>query len=81
LKIHLAVNIKTKEILSLEVTDEKVHDDSKVMSKLIDDVSDKGIRIKKAFADGAYDTNANFIYLPKKNQSNNNRVRSNAINL
>ncbi len=26
LKIHVAVNIKTKEILALEVTDEKVHD-------------------------------------------------------
>lgn len=26
LKIHIAVNIKTKEILALEVTDEKVHD-------------------------------------------------------
>ncbi len=25
LKIHVAVNIKTKEILALEVTDEKVH--------------------------------------------------------
>jgi hypothetical protein len=26
LKIHIALNIKTKEILALEVTDEKVHD-------------------------------------------------------
>ena len=26
LKIHIAVNIKTKEILALEVTDEKIHD-------------------------------------------------------
>ena len=26
IKIHIAVNIKTKEILALEVTDEKVHD-------------------------------------------------------
>ena len=26
LKIHVAVNIKTKEILALEVTNEKVHD-------------------------------------------------------
>ena len=34
LKIHVAVNVKTKEILSLEVTDEKVHDDGKLMVKL-----------------------------------------------
>ena len=35
LKIHVAVNVKTKEILSLEVTDEKVHD-GKVMVKLVE---------------------------------------------
>ncbi len=35
LKIHIVVNIKTKEILALEVTDEKVHD-GKVMLKLIE---------------------------------------------
>ena len=34
LKIHVAVNIKTKEILALEVTDEKVHD-GKMMKKLV----------------------------------------------
>jgi hypothetical protein len=34
LKIHIAVDIKTKEILALEVTDEKVHD-SKMMKKLV----------------------------------------------
>jgi hypothetical protein len=35
LKIHIAVNIKTKEILALEVTDEKVQY-AKVMPKLIE---------------------------------------------
>ncbi len=38
IKIHIAVNIKTwKEILASEVTDEKivVHDDSKMMRKLL----------------------------------------------
>ena len=29
LKIHIAVNVKIKEILDLEVTDEKVHDGRK----------------------------------------------------
>ncbi len=33
LKIHVAVDIKTKQILALEVTDEKVHD-SKVIKNL-----------------------------------------------
>ena len=40
LKIHVTVNIKTKEILALEVTDEKVHD-GKVMPKLIEQVLEK----------------------------------------
>ena len=38
LKIHVAVNIKTREILALEVTDEKVHD-GKVMCRLVDRMS------------------------------------------
>jgi flagellar biosynthesis/type III secretory pathway protein FliH len=38
LKIHIAVNIKTKEILALEeVIDEKIHD-SKMLKKLVDEV-------------------------------------------
>ena len=37
LKIHVAVNIKTKEILALEVTDEKVHD-GKILKKLVNNV-------------------------------------------
>lgn len=37
LKIHIAVNIQTKQILALEVTYEKIHD-SKLMKKLVDRV-------------------------------------------
>jgi len=39
LKIHVAVNTKTLEILALEVTDEKVHD-GKVMRRLVKHVLD-----------------------------------------
>ncbi len=64
LKIHIAVNIKTKKILSMKVTDEHVHD-SKVLPELIDNVieSDKQITIGNLFADGAYDGNVIFRYL------------------
>jgi Transposase DDE domain len=34
LKIHVAINIKTKEILALDVTDGKVHD-AMIMKKLV----------------------------------------------
>src|SRR3954464_10855996 len=37
LKIHIVVNIKTKEILALDVTDEKVHD-GKMLKKLVNRV-------------------------------------------
>jgi len=42
LKIHIAVNIKTnKEILALEeITDEKVHDGSRMLKKLVNHVLD-----------------------------------------
>jgi hypothetical protein len=64
LKIHVAVNVKTKKILSIKVTDEHVHD-SKALPELIDNVieSYKQITIGNLFADGAYDGNNIFRYL------------------
>ncbi len=50
-RIYVAVDIKTKKIISLEVTSEEVHD-GKVLKKLTD-------------ADGMYDSNNNFLYLLK----------------
>jgi hypothetical protein len=41
LEIHIAINIKTKEILAfLEITDEKLYD-GQIMSKLIEYISKK----------------------------------------
>ena len=67
LKIHVAVNIKTKKILSMKVTDEHVHD-SKALPELVDEAikSDNMLlaaTIGKLFADGAYDNNDIFRYL------------------
>ena len=60
LKIHVAVNIKSKKILSLNITDEHVHD-GKVLPKLVDDIAkSKNITVGKIIADGAYDSNAVF---------------------
>jgi len=38
LKIHVAVNIKSKKILSLNVTDDEHIHDGKVLPKLVDDI-------------------------------------------
>ena len=64
LKIHIAVNVKTKKILSMKVTDEHVHD-SKALPELVNGVikSDKKIAIGKLFGDGAYDSNDIFRHL------------------
>jgi len=62
LKIHIAVNLKTKEILSMKVTDEHVHD-SKELHGLIENIIksyNSRIPIGKLFADGAYDSNEIF---------------------
>src|SRR5215207_8226787 len=44
LKIHVAVDIKRKRILSLNVTSEQVHD-GKVLSELVDDITIKQNKI------------------------------------
>ena len=51
LKIHVAVNIKTKEILALEVTNETVHD-GKILPKMVNHVLDNS------------DTRLNQYFLP-----------------
>ncbi len=68
------MNIKTKEILALEVTDEKVHD-SKMLKKLvkhglnnnttttITTTRRKNKILHSFIGDGAYDSNANFKFL------------------
>src|SRR6476620_6825491 len=61
------VNIKTKEIIALEVTDEKVHD-GKVIKQMIEQIlnNNHNIKIKSFLGDGAYDSKENFKYLKEK---------------
>jgi hypothetical protein len=71
LKIHVAVNVKTKKILSIKVTDEHVHD-SKALPELIENIiksedmsttTTTTTAIGKLFGDGAYECNEIFRYL------------------
>ena len=61
LKIHVAVDIKKKKIISLEVTSEEVHD-NKMLKKIVDNTS-KNNDVKRVLADGTYDSKKNFQYL------------------
>ncbi len=79
LKIHVAVDINTRELLALEVTDEKLHD-GKIMEQLVEQVlENKNIKIKSVLADGAYDSNRNFKYLQKKKIQPGIKVKKNSI--
>lgn len=60
-KIHVAVDIKTKQAVSLEVTDDKT-DDGEKLKPLVRKAQRKVI-IKRALGDGGYDTHANFEFL------------------
>ncbi len=54
LKMHVVVNTKTKKILSMNVTNEPVHD-SKALPELVNDAIKSNKIIGKLFADGTYD--------------------------
>ncbi len=83
IKIHVAVDIKTKKIVSMYITKEDVHD-GKMLKELVDNVSRK-YTIKKVLADGGYDSKDNFRYLDeqkiipvikvRKNSSVNNNTK------
>jgi len=77
-QIHVAVNIKTKKIVSIKVTKENVHD-GKMLKKLVDDVvGSKNNSIKKILADGAYDSKDNFKHLDELNITPGIKVRKNS---
>jgi hypothetical protein len=61
LKIHVAVNVKSKKILSIKVTDDEHVHDSKALPELVENIiksdSVTTTAIGKLFGDGAYDGN------------------------
>ncbi|HEX5891776.1 MAG TPA: IS5 family transposase [Nitrososphaeraceae archaeon] len=62
LKIHVAVDVKKKKIVSLEVTTEEVYD-GMMLRKLIENAAAENNNVKRVIADGAYDSKENFRYL------------------
>ncbi len=60
IKVHIAVDVETKELISIEITDEKVGD-CKMLELLL-----KGISIRDALLDGAYDNEAAFEFFKRK---------------
>jgi hypothetical protein len=78
IKIHVAVNVRTKKILSMEVTKEDVYD-GKMLKKVVDNVVSENNDVKKILADdGAYDSKDNFMYLDRMGIEPVIRVRRNS---
>jgi len=79
IKVHLAVDVKTKEIVAIEVTDERVSDGSKFNS-LVNQAEENlsGRKIKEALGDGAYDRREIFDHLQQKGIQPVIKIRSNA---
>jgi len=65
LKIHLAVNIKTGQVVSMDVSFEKVGD-GKRLKRLIKRAKENKIRVKRILGDGSYDSKANFNFLTQE---------------
>ncbi len=76
LKIHVAVDIKKKRILSLEVTSEEVHD-GRMLKNLVDNASENN-KVKRILADGMYDNNNNSRCLSKERIKSGITTRSNS---
>ena len=76
LKIHVAVDVKTGQILAMEVTDERTGD-SKKFKPLVERASERA-NIKLALADSAYDTRENFNFLESQGIEPGIRVKHGA---
>lgn len=77
LKIHFAVDIKTKQVVSMDVSSEKVGD-GKRLKRLVNRATES-VRVKRVLADGAYDSRANFRFLDEHHIKPVIRVRSNSV--
>jgi hypothetical protein len=65
LKIHFAVNIKTGQVVSMDVSSEKVGD-GKRLKRLVNRAREKKVRVKRVLGDGSYDSKTNFNFLTQE---------------
>lgn len=76
LKIHLAVDVKTKQIVAMEVTDEKTGD-GRMLKPLVEEAQ-KHAPVERVLGDGAYDSKANFRFLARAGIEPGIKVRRNS---
>jgi Transposase DDE domain. len=71
IKFHIAVNVKTGKILSIDVTKENISDGARAIP-LVQSASKRVNNISRTLMDGAYDRRDIFNYLSNKGM---NRTR------
>ena len=76
LKIHLAFDVRTRQIVAMEVTDERTGD-GRMLRSLVEQ-AERRCRVAKAIADGAYDSRENFALLEEKGIEPAIKVRRNS---
>ena len=74
LKVHVAVDVESKKLISIEVTEEKIAD-SEVLRPLL-----KNVNIEDGLMDGGYDTNDAFNFMKEKGiDCPGIKIRENAV--
>jgi hypothetical protein len=76
IKVHIAVDTRTRQILAMEVTRENVSD-GRMLKPLVEDSAGK-TDLKRVVADGAYDSKSNFRLLADRGIEPVIRVRKKA---
>ncbi|MDI6903497.1 MAG: IS5 family transposase [Methanocellales archaeon] len=79
IKVHIAVDVKRRQVLALEVTNEHTGD-SKKFKDLVEKAEDNlgKDKIKRVLADGGYDAKDNFNLLRQKGIESGIKTRENA---
>lgn len=76
LKMHVGVDVASKKVVSIKITDERSHD-AKHLPSIVDDAQNHG-RIIKVLADAAYDSKNNFSHLYYNDVISGIKVRKNS---
>jgi hypothetical protein len=78
IKIHLAVDVKKKKVIAMDVSKEDVGDSKKFKKLVKRSQKKKKGKVKKVLSDGAYDTRKNFDILEEENIEPGIKIRKNA---
>ena len=77
IKVHIAIDVKTRKLLALKITDERTGD-GKMLKPLVEQIKGRGGEITKVYGDGGYDSRENFNYLAGNGIEPVIKIRKNA---